>query len=83
MEKEAFVACEDDGEDGLTWNEVMQCEVRLGVNMERRIKLYLQAKYVNASVPLPTMADFQEFDVNSDGILLFEEWQEKTDCEDD
>ena len=41
MEKEAFVACEDDGEDGLTWNEVMQCEVRLGVNMERRIKLYL------------------------------------------
>ena len=29
LAKQAFQTCETDGEDGLTWNEVDSCEVRV------------------------------------------------------
>eukprot|EP00092_Neocalanus_flemingeri_P083713 GFUD01105084.1.p1 GENE.GFUD01105084.1~~GFUD01105084.1.p1 ORF type:complete len:151 (-),score=36.29 GFUD01105084.1:51-503(-) len=67
MEREAFAVCEVDEEVGLTWEEVEQCE----------------AKFAYAGVPLPTELDFQGYDLNGDGVLLFEEWQEKTNCGDD
>eukprot|EP00092_Neocalanus_flemingeri_P106228 GFUD01136282.1.p1 GENE.GFUD01136282.1~~GFUD01136282.1.p1 ORF type:complete len:138 (-),score=43.62 GFUD01136282.1:409-822(-) len=65
LEKAAFAVCNSDGADGLTWAEVEECE----------------AMFASFGVPLPTKDDFQEFDLNGDGNLLFDEWQKKIDCE--
>merc|ERR1719348_1024762 len=64
LEEAAFAECESDGADGLTWDEVEKCE----------------AKFPDFEIPLPTFADFKEFDLNNDGILFIQEWIEKTNC---
>merc|ERR1719430_172184 len=64
IEKGAFVVCETDGDDGLTWAEVAECE----------------EKYANIDIPHPTRGDFDNFDLNYDGTLMFEEWEEKNNC---
>merc|ERR1719153_462353 len=64
IEETAFGECESDGEEGLTWAEVEQCE----------------DKYADYGVPLPTFEDFQECDLDNDGTLLMEEWRTKTNC---
>merc|ERR1719430_1167328 len=57
IEKAAFVVCETDGDNGLTWGEVAACE----------------EKYANFGVPHPTRTDFDNFDLNGDGTLMFDE----------
>eukprot|EP00092_Neocalanus_flemingeri_P018559 GFUD01020096.1.p1 GENE.GFUD01020096.1~~GFUD01020096.1.p1 ORF type:complete len:187 (-),score=36.37 GFUD01020096.1:150-710(-) len=64
VEEAAFVECETDGEVGLTWTEVENCEDKFG----------------DFGIPLPTIDDFNFFDLNGDGTLLLEEWQQKADC---
>eukprot|EP00092_Neocalanus_flemingeri_P070493 GFUD01086539.1.p1 GENE.GFUD01086539.1~~GFUD01086539.1.p1 ORF type:complete len:149 (-),score=29.20 GFUD01086539.1:99-545(-) len=64
VEEAAFVLCETDGEVGLTWTEVENCEDKFG----------------DFGIPLPTIEDFNFFDLNGDGTLLLEEWQQKADC---
>merc|ERR1711862_323450 len=66
IEQTAFDECQSDGEEGLTWTEVKQCE----------------AKYADygVPVPLPTFEDFQEYDLDKDGTLLMEEWRNKSNC---
>merc|ERR1712045_624035 len=61
-ERMAFLLCESDGEDGLTWPEVEDCEERFG---------YLLTEMGQA---VPTEEDFNTVDLNSDGILKFDEW---------
>ena len=56
--------CESDSAKGLTWAEVKSCE----------------DGFADAAVAhnfyLPTKDDFDSADLNGDGTLLFEEWEE-------
>merc|ERR1712024_380805 len=61
-ERLAFPLCESDGEAGLTWPEVKDCEERFA---------YLLTEMGQA---VPTEEDFNTVDLNSDGILKFDEW---------
>merc|ERR1712012_450237 len=61
-ERLAFVLCESDGEEGLTWAEVKDCEDRFA---------YLLTEMGQA---VPTEEDFNKADLDSDGTLKFEEW---------
>ena len=56
--KQAFKTCETDGVDGLTWQEVEECEDTFCGLL---------------SIECPTQADFDAMDGNSDGILTFVE----------
>ena len=56
---EAFSVCNLDGIDGLTWNEVEQCEDKFCDML---------------TIPCPTETDFNSFDTNRDGILTVEEY---------
>merc|ERR1712080_180426 len=60
IEKKAFELCDEDGDTGLSWEEVEICEETYG-------------PYVNLD-PLPTKEDFDSFDLDQNGILFFEEW---------
>merc|ERR1712080_547490 len=66
MQKEqiAFEVCESDGEEGLTWEEVASCEEVYGPVLQQ------------SGSSVPTQEDFLSADLNSDGILLFDEWVE-------
>merc|ERR1711962_674174 len=61
-ERLAFMLCESDGEEGLTWAEVKDCEDRFA---------YLLTEMGQA---VPTEEDFNKADLDSDGTLKFEEW---------
>merc|ERR1712083_424444 len=61
-ERLAFMLCEADGEEGLTWTEVEDCEERFA---------YLLTEM---GQDVPTEADFNSVDLNLDGILEFDEW---------
>merc|ERR1712142_615992 len=63
-EKEAFRICESDRMKGLTWLEVEKCEMRFG------------DKLLQKGIPLPTEDDFNNADLDCDGILHFAEWEE-------
>ena len=86
MEKAEFIVCESDGSEGLTWAEVEICEVRFNEKYQAfPIIIYFKATYANSPLyasfgDAPTNADFQNFDLNNDGTLMFEEWEEKTNC---
>lgn len=62
FEKKCFQVCDEDGDgDGaLDWQEVENCEKKYGA--------YLSLK------ELPDENDFNHFDTNKDGKLLFDEW---------
>ena len=56
---EAFSVCNLDGIDGLTWDEVEQCEDKFCDML---------------TIPCPNETDFNSFDANGDGILTVEEY---------
>ena len=60
----AFMVCDSDRMVGLTWDEVEACEVRFADVLAAE------------NIPLPSEADFESADLNRDGTLLFEEWEE-------
>merc|ERR1719219_2368949 len=59
IEKKAFELCDEDGDTGLSWEEVEICEVTYG-------------PYVK--ITMPTEDEFDSFDLDQNGILFFEEW---------
>merc|ERR1712117_620044 len=63
-ERKAFALCDMDKMVGLTWREVENCEERLGDML------------LEKGIPLPSKEDFDNADLNGDGTLLFEEWEE-------
>merc|ERR1711955_200168 len=69
LEMQAFEQCESDGEEGLTWDEVEECEAMFGPML------------TDQGIDLPTEEDFQASDLNKDGILLYREWQEWVDMD--
>merc|ERR1719244_2217778 len=60
----AFSFCNHDGEPGLTWEEVENCE--------KKFAEVLAAQ----NIDVPTVDDFKSADLNSDGKLFFQEWEE-------
>merc|ERR1712243_530564 len=60
----AFTFRDQDEEAGLTWEEVENCE--------KEFAEVLAAQ----NIPVPTEEDFNSADLNSDGILFFQEWEE-------
>ena len=56
---EAFTVCNLDDKDGLTWDEVEQCE-------DEFCKML--------TISCPTKTDFESFDSNGDGTLTIEEY---------
>ena len=60
----AFSFCNQDGEPGLTWKEVETCE--------KEFAMVLAAQ----NIDVPTEEDFNSADLNSDGKLFFQEWEE-------
>merc|ERR1712243_536261 len=69
LEMLAFEQCESDGEEGLTWEEVEECEEIFGPML------------TDQGIVLPTEEDFQASDLNKDGILLLREWKEWADMD--
>merc|ERR1712112_510141 len=69
LEMQAFEQCESDGEEGLTWDEVEECEAIFGPML------------TDQGIDLPTEEDFQASDLNKDGILLYKEWMEWVDMD--
>merc|ERR1712115_629531 len=69
LEMLAFEQCESDGEEGLTWEEVEDCEEIFGPML------------TDQGIVLPTEEDFQASDLNKDGILLLREWKEWADMD--
>merc|ERR1712126_454317 len=69
LEMQAFEQCESDGEEGLTWDEVEECEAMFGPML------------TDQGIDLPTEEDFQASDLNKDGILLYREWMEWVDMD--
>merc|ERR1711872_467730 len=69
LEMQAFEQCESDGEEGLTWDEVEECEALFGPML------------TDQGIDLPTEEDFQASDLNKDGILLYREWIEWVDMD--
>merc|ERR1712243_322818 len=69
LEMLAFEQCESDGEEGLTWNEVEECEEIFGPML------------TDQGIVLPTEEDFEASDLNKDGILLLREWKEWADMD--
>ena len=61
LAQQAFITCNDDGEEGLAWDEISACE-------EQFCGLL--------SVECPTEDDFEAFDINEDGILTWNEFME-------
>merc|ERR1711971_428270 len=57
----AFGVCNTDGIEGLSWDEVEQCE----------------GQYCNllTNINCPTRDDFDFFDVDGNGILTWSEWK--------
>lgn len=77
---QAFDTCEEDGETGLTWAEIEQCEVKgtfERVDMSISINTFFQETYCALlTVECPTLEEFTAFDDNQDGILTVQEWME-------
>ena len=63
-ERMAFIVCDSDRMMGLTSQEVKSCEERFAALLDAQ------------NIPIPSKADFESADLNEDGTLLFEEWQQ-------
>ena len=77
IEKMSFSFCNYDGEEGLTWNEVKQCEVIQNFIFKDKIMIcIIQDDYSHffVGITLPSEENFKFFDDNDDGTLFFEEW---------
>ena len=79
IEKAAFTLCGNENDNALTWDEVEMCEVS-SINKCFSfvfINVLFQEKYLSfLSMELPTEDDFNFYDVNGDGILTMDEWEE-------
>merc|ERR1712012_926812 len=60
LDMQSFAVCNNDGEPGLTWDEVDLCVTTFG--------------HFFKDVNIPTLEDFEHFDTNADGVLFYEEW---------
>merc|ERR1711936_504547 len=63
-EEIAFAACDTDQVEGLTWQEVEQCE-------EKYLLLLAEV-----GIEAPTKAEFEAADLDGNGALLFKEWKD-------
>ena len=61
LAQQAFTTCNNDGEEGLTWDEIRSCE-----------ELFCGL----LTVECPSEDDFKAFDINEDGILTWNEFME-------
>ena len=79
-EKKAFAVCDTDKMIGLTWAEVEKCEVTQSNIFWEIHALKLQERFedeiAEMDITLPTKEIFDVFDLDKDGTLLFEEWEE-------
>merc|ERR1712215_271728 len=64
IEQSAFAMCDFDRMVGLTWREVERCEERFANQLS------------DEDITIPTKEDFDNADLNNDGTLLYEEWEE-------
>merc|ERR1712098_903318 len=69
QEEMGFQLCDDDRNGCLTWPEVEECE--------KKFSTILAA----TGSPVPTQADFNSSDLNGNGCLTFEEWEEWVESE--
>ena len=89
LAKQAFITCNDDGEEGLTWDEISACEVKgnmiinnfINWNIHRWdtyiFQLFQQEQFCGLiTVECPSEDDFKAFDINEDGILTWNEFME-------
>merc|ERR1711892_1025270 len=63
-EQLAFEMCESDKMFGLTWIEVERCEERFANEIK------------DMDIDIPSEEDFHEADLDGNGTLMFEEWEE-------
>merc|ERR1712037_357462 len=63
-EEIAFAACDTDQAEGLTWQEVEQCE-------EKYLLLLTEV-----GIEAPSKADFEAADLDGNGALLLKEWKD-------
>merc|ERR1719348_2497726 len=63
-EREAFARCDRDKMIGLTWWEVEKCEEKFADELAKM------------GIPPPSEEDFKINDLDKDGTLLFEEWEQ-------
>merc|ERR1712210_32258 len=63
-EEIAFAACDSDQVEGLTWEEVEQCE-------EKYLLLLTEV-----GIEAPSKADFEAADLDGNGALLLKEWKD-------
>merc|ERR1712233_145504 len=63
-EEIAFAACDSDQAEGLTWQEVEQCE-------EKYLLLLTEV-----GIEAPSKADFEAADLDGNGALLLNEWKD-------
>merc|ERR1712215_530843 len=70
-EMKAFAVCDTDKMIGLTWAEVEKCEERF------------KDEIAEMGICLPTKEIFDAFDLDKDGTLLFEEWEEYLESRED
>ena len=79
----SFDVCDENGDGGLTWQEVEDCIVSIYVfviydkiEMLRFIQFQnAYGAFVNVD-KLPSKEDFEHFDTNGDGTLYYDEWAE-------
>merc|ERR1712051_416936 len=64
LEKAAFVLCDRDKMIGLTWLEVEKCEERFADTLAME------------NIKVPSKEDFDSADLNKDGTLTMEEWEQ-------
>jgi len=70
FEQLSFTVCNKDGTDGLTWDEIKNCKGKYCGNQ----------KLVDRKI-CPKRSDFNDFDTNKDGILLYSEWKAQVEAE--
>merc|ERR1712106_731353 len=63
IEVQSFVVCNTDGTPGLSWAEVELCEDNFG------------AMLTALNITIPSEDDFNAADLNGDGVLMLEEWE--------
>ena len=89
LAQQAFITCNNDGEEGLAWDEVSACEVKgnmiinnfINWNIHRWdtyiFQLFQQEQFCGLlTIECPSEDDFKAFDINEDGTLTWNEFME-------
>ena len=79
ISSKAFIICDTDGQNGLTWSEARVCEVRLPLihfNVLTLSKvIYSKEQFCHAlAYSCPTEEEFGQLDFNIDGVVTFDEY---------